>query len=187
MKALVKEIKLRSENPDWKNHEFHTLYFGGGTPSVLSPISLKLIADVISDSFRFKASGQNILFSEATIEVNPEDVTKESLRGWKGAGFNRLSIGVQSFCDSQLEWMNRKHSAEEAFAAVKLAHEAGFNRISIDLIYGLPQFDAEWEKTVDIALGLPVDQESTLLLQVQGNYPEKHWIAFAAIDPEWEE
>ena len=144
--ALLKEVELRGENPDWKNLEFQTLYFGGGTPSVLSPGSLKLITGAISDSFRFKDSGQNTYFREATIEVNPEDVTKESLRGWRGAGFNRLSIGVQSFCDSQLEWMNRKHSAEEAFAAVKLAHETGFNRISIDLIYGLPQFDAEWEK-----------------------------------------
>jgi len=69
--ALLKEIELRSKNQDWKNLEFHTLYFGGGTPSVLSPKSLKLITDVISDSFRFKASDQNILFGEATIEVNP--------------------------------------------------------------------------------------------------------------------
>ena len=175
--ALLKEIELRSKNQDWKNLEFHTLYFGGGTPSILSPKSLKLITDVISDSFRFKASDQNILFGEATIEVNPEDVTKESLRGWRGAGFNRLSIGVQSLCDSQLEWMNRKHSAEDAFAAVKLAHEAGFNRISIDLIYGLPQFDAEWEKTVNIALGLPVDHISCYALTIEPQTVLGHRVA----------
>jgi len=175
--ALLKEVELRSENPDWKSLEFQTLYFGGGTPSVLSPDSLKLITGAISDSFRIKDSGQNTYFREATIEVNPEDVTKESLRGWRGAGFNRLSIGVQSFCDSQLEWMNRKHSAEEAFAAVKLAHEAGFNRISIDLIYGLPQFDAEWGKTVDIALGLPIDHISCYALTIEPQTVLGHRVA----------
>jgi oxygen-independent coproporphyrinogen-3 oxidase len=167
VKALLKEIDIRSKSEDWGKLVFDTLYFGGGTPSVLSPASLKLITDTISDSFRFKDSGQNTSFREATIEVNPEDVTRDSLQGWMDAGFDRLSIGVQSFCDSQLKWMNRKHSGDEAFTAVKLAKEVGFNRISIDLIYGLPQFDVEWGKTVDIALGLPIDHISCYALTIE--------------------
>ena len=161
VEALLKEVELRCENPDWGNLEFKTLYFGGGTPSVLSGDSLKAITLAISASFKTND------YLETTIEVNPEDVTREALEGWRNAGFNRLSIGVQSFCDSQLKWMNRKHSAKEALEAVELARQAGFNRISIDLIYGLPQFDLEWEQTVDIALGLPIDHISCYALTIE--------------------
>ena len=165
--ALLKEIELRCKNPDWGSLEFQTLYFGGGTPSVLSPGSLKLITTAISNSFKSQSSDKTTVFIETTIEVNPEDVTKEALEGWRSAGFNRLSIGVQSFCDSQLKWMNRKHSAKEALEAVELSHKAGFNRISIDLIYGLPQFDMEWEKTVDIAMQLQIDHISCYALTIE--------------------
>lgn len=159
--ALLKDVELRCENPEWGNLEFQTLYFGGGTPSVLSGDSLKAIVSAISASFKTHA------FLETTIEVNPEDVTQEALEGWRNAGFNRLSIGVQSFCDSQLKWMNRKHSGKEALEAVALAQAAGFKRISIDLIYGLPQFDLAWEQTVDMALGLPIDHISCYALTIE--------------------
>ena len=161
MEALLKDVELRKKNPDWGELEFQTLYFGGGTPSVLSSDALKTIVATISASF--KTNG----FLETTIEVNPEDVTRQALEGWKDAGFNRLSIGVQSFCDAQLKWMNRKHSGKEALEAVALAKEAGFKRVSIDLIYGLPQFDLTWEQTVDIALGLPIDHISCYALTVE--------------------
>lgn len=154
-------MELRCKNPDWGGLEFQTLYFGGGTPSVLSSDALKAIVAKISESFKTN------VFLETTIEVNPEDVTRQALEGWRIAGFNRLSIGVQSFCDAQLKWMNRKHSGKEALAAVALAKDAGFERISIDLIYGLPQFDMAWEQTVDIALGLPIDHISCYALTVE--------------------
>jgi oxygen-independent coproporphyrinogen-3 oxidase len=83
------------------------------------------------------------------------------------AGFDRLSIGVQSFEDSQLEWMNRKHSGTEAVKAVGLAHKMGFNKISLDLIYGLPQNDKEWRETVDKALNLPINHISCYALTVE--------------------
>ena len=161
VEALLKDVELRSKNPDWSNLEYQTLYFGGGTPSVLSSDALKTVVSAISASFKTNA------FLETTIEVNPEDVTRQALEGWRNAGFNRLSIGVQSFCDAQLKWMNRKHSGKEALAAVALAQAAGFKRISIDLIYGLPQFDLAWEQTVDIALGLPIDHISCYALTVE--------------------
>ncbi|MAU76094.1 MAG: coproporphyrinogen III oxidase [Crocinitomicaceae bacterium] len=161
VEALLKDVELRCKNPDWGGLEFQTLYFGGGTPSVLSSDALKAIVAKISESFKTN------VFLETTIEVNPEDVTRQALEGWRIAGFNRLSIGVQSFCDAQLKWMNRKHSGKEALAAVALAKDAGFERISIDLIYGLPQFDMAWEQTVDIALGLPIDHISCYALTVE--------------------
>ena len=95
-------------------------------------------------------------------------MTEEALKGWLSLGFDRLSIGVQSFHNSQLEWMNRKHSAEQAKKAVELASQVGFTRISIDLIYGLPQSSAdEWERTVEIALSLPIDHISCYSLTVE--------------------
>ncbi len=166
MKALLKEIELRQESGEWDGLVFDTLYFGGGTPSVLSSDDLKLIVEGINRAFR-GSSGFSSEFIESTIEVNPEDVNEESLRGWRAAGFNRLSIGVQSFHDSQLSWMNRKHSGKEAFRAVELASRAGFHRISLDLIYGLPESDGDWQKTVEMALSLPIDHISCYALTIE--------------------
>lgn len=162
--ALLKEITLRRDEGVWGDCGFNTLYFGGGTPSVLSSEDLKKITDATRIGF---LPNQASFFEEVTIEVNPEDVNEESLQGWLDAGFNRLSIGVQSFDDKQLRWMNRKHSGAEAIAAVKLAHQMGFSKISIDLIYGLPQSENEWKKTVDLALTLPINHISCYALTVE--------------------
>ncbi|MBT5146945.1 MAG: radical SAM family heme chaperone HemW [Flavobacteriales bacterium] len=162
--ALLKEVGMRKESGVWDGSEFNTLYFGGGTPSVLSSKDLKRITDAIKTKFL----PENLAsFIEATIEVNPEDVTESALQGWLDAGFDRLSIGVQSFEDSKLKWMNRKHSADEAVKAVKLAHKMGFNKISLDLIYGLLQNDKEWGETVDKALSLPINHISCYALTVE--------------------
>ena len=162
--ALLKEVRLRKESGVWDGHEFNTLYFGGGTPSVLPSEDIKRITDSITAEFLPKNLSS---FKETTIEVNPEDVNERTLQGWLDAGFDRLSIGVQSFEDSQLEWMNRKHSGSEAVKAVELAHKMGFNKISLDLIYGLPQNDKEWRKTVDKALKLPINHISCYALTVE--------------------
>jgi oxygen-independent coproporphyrinogen-3 oxidase len=163
VKAVVAEIELRAKGGDWDEEVFTTLYLGGGTPSVLSEDQTLKILSALKSSFRCQES-----WAEATIEVNPEDVTEEALKGWLRLGFNRLSIGVQSFHNSQLEWMNRKHSAEEAKNAVELAFKVGFSRISIDLIYGLPGSEpGKWRQTVDIALGLPIDHISCYSLTIE--------------------
>ena len=162
--GLLKEVHLRKESGVWDGPEFNTLYFGGGTPSVLPSEDLKRITDAIKAEFL----PENLTsFKETTIEVNPEDVNEGTLQGWLDAGFDRLSIGVQSFEDSQLEWMNRKHSGTEAVKAVGLAHKMGFNKISLDLIYGLPQNDKEWRETVDKALNLPINHISCYALTVE--------------------
>jgi oxygen-independent coproporphyrinogen III oxidase len=162
--ALLKEINLRKERGSWRGSEFNTLYFGGGTPSVLASQNLKKITNTIKASF---LPEHLTTFKEITIEVNPEDVNESSLQGWLDAGFDRLSIGVQSFKDSQLKWMNRKHSGREAIDAVELAHKMGFNKISIDLIYGLPQNGKEWKETVDKALTLPINHISCYALTIE--------------------
>ncbi|PCJ81910.1 MAG: coproporphyrinogen III oxidase [Bacteroidetes bacterium] len=166
VQAMLKEIEMRRDSGVWKDVCFETLYLGGGTPSVLDASDLKLIVESINSAFR-NPLGQNAVFLESTIEVNPEDVNVESLKGWRAAGFDRLSIGVQSFHDSQLKWMNRKHSGKEALRAVELASRAGFNRISVDLIYGLPQSEGDWAKTVETALSLPIDHISCYALTVE--------------------
>jgi oxygen-independent coproporphyrinogen-3 oxidase len=163
VEAVVSEISLRAKSGVWADEEFTTLYLGGGTPSVLSVDQTSNILSALQNSFSCPEP-----WSEATIEVNPEDVTEGALKGWLRLGFNRLSIGVQSFHNSQLEWMNRKHSAEQAKKAVELAHKVGFTRISIDLIYGLPQSNHdEWKRTVEVALNLPIDHISCYSLTIE--------------------
>lgn len=128
--ALCREIELRADYlPDRRSE---TLYFGGGTPSFLEISDLEKIIAKLTTTYQFTPD------AEWTIELNPEDMTIEKLTGIKSLGFNRLSVGVQSFSDDVLKQINRTHSAEQAVNAVKLAQSLGFDNIGIDLIIGLP-------------------------------------------------
>ena len=118
--ALLKEVDLRKKSGVWDGSEFNTLYFGGGTPSVLPSKDLKRITDAIKVEF---LPEKLTAFKEATIEVNPEDVTESALQGWLEAGFERRSRGVQSFDDAQLDCTDRKNSGAEAEKAVELANK----------------------------------------------------------------
>ncbi len=163
VEALITEIQIRSNSSPWSSSKFNTLYFGGGTPSVLTKDQISKITNTLNSSLNISPR-----LKEATIEVNPEDVNEESLGGWLSCGFNRISIGVQSFDDSQLEWMNRKHSALEAINSVKLAKAVGFEKISIDLIYGLPhRSQNSWSSSIKTAFSLPVDHISCYALTVE--------------------
>ena len=163
VEAAIKEIQMRSGQTPWSSSLFHTLYLGGGTPSVLSTEQTQRIISCIKGSLKTAEK-----WSEATIEVNPEDVNVEALRGWLDCGFNRISIGVQSFDDGQLEWMNRKHSAAQAVQAITLAKSEGFEKTSIDLIYGLPhRSDKSWASTIERAFSLPIDHISCYALTVE--------------------
>ena len=131
MDALCKEAKRRLSTLNSKRstpNPITTIYFGGGTPSLLSPDQIARILQTIDAS-------QAI---EVTLEANPGDLTPNYLRAVREAGVNRLSIGIQSFDDEVLRLIGRRHTAAEAKAAVKAAKDAGFNNISIDLIYGIP-------------------------------------------------
>ena len=159
--AVVKEMLMRKG--DWVGVEFSTLYWGGGTPSVLTGEQCSKMVSALRDNLNVR---ENV--EEATIEVNPEDVTLKALKNWVGCGFDRISIGIQSFDDHQLSWMNRKHTADEAESAVMLAREAGFKKVSVDLIYGLPvRSENSWQETVKKALSLPIDHISCYALTVE--------------------
>ena len=118
-----------------------TLYIGGGTPSLLKPGQMGKIVDWAAMAFNLSAS------AEMTLEINPATASTRDLQDYAAFGFNRISIGVQSFNDPNLSFLGRKHTAKQALAAVHSAKEAGFNNIGIDLIYGLPdQTPGSWKK-----------------------------------------
>lgn len=137
-----------------------TLYFGGGTPSLLSPAQ---ISDIIGAARRCFA-----LDGEITMEANPNTLTEERLFAYREAGVNRLSIGVQSFCDPELTALGRRHTAERAVRAVYNAAEAGFDDISIDLMLGVPyQTEESLLFTLQTAVSLPITHLSAYLLKVE--------------------
>ena len=170
VESVVSEISLRAKR--WENTEFKTLYIGGGTPSVLNKPQLQKIVGAIRKNLRCAS-----VWDEATIEVNPEDVSPESLEGWVDCGFNRISIGIQSLDDEQLEWMNRKHTAIEAVNAVCLARNAGFEKIGVDLIYGIPiRSENSWAKSVKDALNMQIDHISCYALTVEQKTVLGTWV-----------
>lgn len=161
--AMVSAIcaELESALPAWSGAEFNTLYFGGGTPSVLGPAALATIAET---AFRLAPW----VLEEWTVEANPEDLDAETLQGLRDAGVNRLSIGVQSFDPDVLRWMNRIHSVDRAEEAIHAAADIGFPHLSIDLMYGLPVGGADrWGRDLERACALPVDHLSCYILTAE--------------------
>ncbi len=160
--ALTKEMDLQCKGSDSEN--FQTIYFGGGTPSFLQPFQLQRIMDGIRNHFDIADN------AEITIEANPEQLTADYCTKLKILGFNRLSIGIQSFHDEILRFLGRRHSAKEALLAVENAHAAGFDNLSIDLIYGVNERDNDlWEKELNIAFSLPIRHFSAYALTVEEN------------------
>ncbi len=158
--ALEKELTLRQ---DYIVHKpITTVYFGGGTPNLLTIGELEGILRLLSEHFDLGA------VHEMTIEANPELLTQEYCSGLRALGFNRLSIGVQSFQDPVLRFMGRRHTAEDALKAVRNA--AAFDNLSIDLIYGVSERDdAHWREDLRTALALPVHHLSCYALTPEEN------------------
>ena len=163
VKAIVKEIELSKDYLDGEVIE--TIYFGGGTPSLLDADEIKSILDAI---FRYHP---NIDLQEMTLEANPDDLTNEKvaeLISLRSFGLDRLSVGVQSFHDVDLIYMNRAHSAQEASSAIKRAQHAGFNNMTIDLIYGTPTMsDEKWADNIRAAHELGIPHISSYALTVE--------------------
>ena len=158
--ALLKEIELRKKYIGTERVE--TVYFGGGTPSLLTGEELDRIVCELRRTFSI--DGQ----AEITLEANPDDIRADKLKDWKVSGINRLSIGVQSFFEEDLEWMNRAHNAGQALNSIRLAQEEGFSDISIDLIYGTPGLtDSHWEKNVRQAVSMNIPHLSCYALTVE--------------------
>ncbi len=161
--ALAKEISL--EKNYLHNEKIDTIYFGGGTPSILETAELQLLLEEI---FRHHNIATN---AEITLEANPDDITKGKLAEWKSAGINRLSIGVQSFFGEELRWMNRAHTAEQAMGNLQLAADQ-FENITMDLIYGSPLLtDAMWKHNVDTATAMGIPHLSCYALTVEEKTP----------------
>ena len=153
LSALITEIKTR-----YKNEKLTTIYFGGGTPSLLETEDLKRILSC----FNYDKN------SEITIEINPETVTKEKLVGIKNIGFNRISLGVQTFDNNLLTAIGRKHTEEKIYEAIEIIKNSEFNNISIDLIYGLPnQTIAGFKKDINKAIKLGIQHISSYGLKIE--------------------
>lgn len=165
--ALRREISLRRNffNTLPKEQQvIKTLYIGGGTPSVLPTATLNEIVTLLKENFIFHDS------YEFTVEVNPDDVTKEYAEGLKGLGVNRVSMGVQSFEDAHLRWMARRHTAKQAEEAFAILRDAGIKNISADLIFGFPLLSmAQWESNLKKLTSLSPEHISAYQLSIDEN------------------
>lgn len=185
IEALLKEIELTSK--DWaiidnQKLSLATIYLGGGTPSVLSGVQIGLILNQLN---KYYPLNDDI---EITLEANPNDLSYSILKEWKDLGINRLSIGIQSFLERELSWMNRNHNAKQALEALPLAQDAGFNNISIDLIYATPTLsDLEWKQTLKTAFELKPQHLSAYGLTVESKTKLAHDILKGKVQPADEE
>ncbi|MFV0228355.1 radical SAM family heme chaperone HemW [Empedobacter falsenii] len=159
VKAINKELLLRKNEI---SQPLETIYFGGGTPSILSEIELESIFETIFKNY----STQNL--KEVTLEANPDDLNQEKLKFLKSTPINRLSIGVQSFFEEDLQLMNRAHNTQEAERSIKLVQDFGFDNITIDLIYGSSTTTNDmWMKNLQQAINLNVPHISSYALTVE--------------------
>ena len=157
--ALLKELDLRQNY--LQNEAVETIYLGGGTPSLLEVSDLEKLLGSIWKNFSTSPS------TEITLEANPDDISEEKIREWLDTGINRLSIGVQSFFEEDLLWMNRAHNAKQAKDSLELACRH-FKNITVDLIYGTPMLtDNKWEKNVETILSYDIPHISCYALTVE--------------------
>ncbi len=170
VEAIVKEIisspsLLKKEETEIASkldkENISTLYFGGGTPSMLSIAELKMIFEALQKRFVFDDA-------EITVEANPDDITAATLKDWLNLGINRLSVGIQSFLEDELKWMNRAHTAADSIACIDLIKAAGFTNFSVDLIYGSPILsDDDWKRNVAIVIEKNIPHISCYALTVE--------------------
>jgi oxygen-independent coproporphyrinogen-3 oxidase len=164
LQALAKEIKLQKNYLAGETVE--TIYFGGGTPSLLSEGEIALLINTITNVHSVSSG------AEITLEANPDDLSKTKLQALKNTPVNRFSIGLQSFFDDDLQWMNRVHRAAEAEASVKRAQDTGFENLAADLIYGYPLLsDQKWKFNLDKIFELGVPHVSAYSITVEPKTP----------------
>ncbi len=169
LEAMGRELVHRSRElgdaPVW------TIYFGGGTPSLLPAERIEDFIQLAHDLLRVQRD------AEVTLEANPDDITPERLAGWKAAGITRISLGTQSFRNDRLRWMGRAHNAEQALSSIERIARAGFRSWTIDLIYGLPGMDLdEWDEQLSIALAHGMPHLSAYCLTVEPRTALEHQV-----------
>ena len=159
--SLVKEIRL-TDNFNSAAEPIETIYFGGGTPSLLTSTELALIFETLNNKFNIGKA------AEITLEANPDDINKTILKEWISIGINRLSLGVQSFKEEELKWMNRAHNAGESLKSIDEIQQSGINNFSVDLIYGSPLLNNnELEENLQIIFNKEVPHISCYALTVE--------------------
>lgn len=180
MEALLHELELRK---NYLNEEIiNTIYFGGGTPSIVPAKDIDKLIKKIHQLFEVSSN------VEVTLEANPDDLNKEYLQAIHQIGINRLSIGVQSFINRDLEWMNRAHHKDEALDSIRRAQDIGIENISIDLIYGTPGLtNQEWIQNIHTALELNVPHISSYALTVESKTALGNWVEKGKVKPMDEE
>ena len=158
--ALLKEIDLTKLHAPAENIE--TIYFGGGTPSLLPTAALNALLNALHRKFPIVGN------AEISLEANPDDISKAELTSWKKMGINRLSIGVQSFFEEDLRWMNRAHTADQSAYSILWAQDAGFDNLTVDLIYGSPVLsDEKWRQNVQKCIEYNIPHLSCYALTVE--------------------
>jgi oxygen-independent coproporphyrinogen-3 oxidase len=176
--SLLKEIEIFSIEADFFNDSiFDTIYFGGGTPSLLEPAQIEKILNKLSQSFKISSN------PEITLETNPGTVDKRKLLEFKNLGVNRISFGVQSFFDDDLKFLGRIHTGEDAFKCVNDSFEVGFENVSIDLIFGLPgQTVEKWLENLKFAVSLNVPHISAYNLIVERGTPLHELVSLGKVE-----
>lgn len=174
--SMVEEIYLRRHY--LQGEKLETIYFGGGTPSILGAEELDMLLHAIHQSHEVIAN------AEITLEANPDDLSAEKLDAFRASGINRLSIGIQSFNDSILTYLNRVHNSSAASASVEAAQRAGFGNISIDLIYAIPGLSsADWQDNINRALELKPQHISAYTLTVEEKTAFGKWLKDGSLIP----
>ena len=182
--ALCREVELQADY--LKNHRLETIYFGGGTPSVLSGKELLAIFESIEKHYAIAND------CEITMECNPDDLTEEYIKMLQQTPVNRISIGAQSFDDRILSYLNRRHNAEQTIKAVKTLQENDFNNLSLDLIFGIPNQSLEqWESDLQLFLDLKIPHLSAYLLTVEeqtmfGKWQRNGTLTLPSAEASWE-
>lgn len=173
--AIRREIRITGGVRREGEQPLETIYFGGGTPSLLPPEALAAVL------FDVSGSTGSLDAVEVTVEANPEDVTPAAASAWRRAGVNRVSLGAQSFDDAVLRWMHRSHGPARIADAVRLLRAAGIENVSLDLIFGLPpELHRDWNRDLDLALSLLPSHLSLYGLTVEERTPLARWIARGA-------
>ena len=167
--ALIKEIKLTpffEADTNAADNVIQTVYLGGGTPSIIDIADIDSIFSAIRNKFKISPD------AEITLEANPDDINPAALAQWKSIGINRLSVGIQSFIDAELAWMNRVHTAAESINCIEEIRASGFDNFSIDLIYGSPLLsNKQWERNVAIALEKKIPHIAAYALTIEPKTP----------------
>lgn len=189
--AVLSELRSADPGPTARGGAaprgvWETIYFGGGTPSLLPPAAIGELLGALApggfDNPGLAARGYHAPGPEVTLEANPEDVTDGNARAWASAGINRVSLGAQSFDDRVLQWMHRSHDAARIGEAVRALRAAGIDNISLDLIFGLPgELRRDWGRDLDMARALRTAHLSLYGLTIEPRTPLDRWISRGAV------